>query len=81
MCLQRYRIVMGRAQAPTGDTFFTYDYHYIGMIDEADAPAFQALAHRYAKVKFASEQSAGEPTSRPTTGPVQQETIDDEIPF
>jgi hypothetical protein len=82
MCLQRYEIVMERSTGPTGDTYFTYNYHYIGTIDEGDVDRFQALAERYSKVKFASEQSSSDDGPRAKPAQVHQETVDvDDIPF
>lgn len=81
MCLQRYRIIMERATGPTNDVYFTYNYQHIGTIDEADVDQFQALAARYAKVKFVSDQADDVKTEN-TKRDIPDTSADvDEIPF
>ena len=80
--VQRWKIVVKKAQGPTGDNYFTYDYQFVELIeDEAEAETMRALYDRY-RPTFFSVPVVGEhqdDAPAPRRGPA---TVDDDsIPF
>jgi hypothetical protein len=85
---QRYRIVQQKLTGPTGDPFFTYEFQYIGNIqDEAEAMQMKALHVQYSKSGFVSDVEAEAEdirTERRTEGThrdVPEAADSDDIPF
>ena len=53
---QRYRIVVQRKTGPTGDPYFTYEYQYVGNLqDEEEGKFTRALYDQYAKSGFVTD--------------------------
>jgi hypothetical protein len=83
---QRYKIVQQKFSGPTGDPYFSYDYHYLGNIqDEAEAMKMKALHAQYSKSGFVVdiEQEADEIRQAQTPDPdaMAARGDDEEIPF
>ena len=89
---QRYRIIVQRKTGPTGDFYFTYDYQYIGPLqDEAEGAETRGLWEQYSKSGFVvdmADEGADIDTARHTEGTRRDHGAkspttldDDEIPF
>jgi hypothetical protein len=84
---QRYRIVIRRKQGPSGDPYFTYDYQFIGTLqDEKEGEATRALWEQYSKTGFVTDmadEADDIKTERKTEGTHRDVHAhdDDEIPF
>ena len=83
---QRYRIVTQKKTGPTGDPYFTFEYQFIGTIqDEKEGEAMRALYEQYAKSGFVvdmQEEAEDIHTARRTEGTRRDvRGNDDEIPF
>ena len=86
---QRYRIVVQRKTGPTGDFYFTYEYQFIGVIqDEKEGEETRALYDQYSKSGFIvdmGDEADDIKTERHTVGTkrdVPDTSADvDEIPF
>ena len=82
---QRYRIVMLKKFGPSNDPYFTYDYQFIGNIqDEAEGDAARALYDQYRKSGFVADleaEAADIRTQNKTAGGSRDHEDSEEIPF
>jgi hypothetical protein len=92
---QRYRIeVIKKTNNATGDPYFTFVYHFDGLLvdSQQDAMAMKALFDKYAQSGFATDlhdEAADIDTARNTVGTRRDysnergpgEVVDDDIPF
>ena len=85
---QRYRIVVQKKTNQTGDSYFTYDYQFVGEVESvADAKALRALYDQYLKSGFVvdvgDEVEAPAPKSTPSGDfvPDREPRDTDDIPF
>lgn len=81
---QRYQIVSQKKAGPTGDPYFTFEYHFLDTnMSEADGAAMRGLYDQYAKSGFVTdlkdEVDEAHRNSRPN-GPAPTGDTDD-IPF
>jgi hypothetical protein len=69
---QRYRIVVQKKTGPTGDPYFSYEYQFVGAIqDEKEGEANRALYDQYRKTGFVvdmQEEAEDIHTERRTEG-------------
>jgi hypothetical protein len=82
---QRYRIVQLRLTGPTGDPFFSYEFQYIGNIqDQREGQHMQALYEQYSKSGFIVDIDAEADEIRDNKAPAEtyaDKSDDEEIPF
>jgi hypothetical protein len=84
---QRYRIVQQKLTGPTGDPFFSYEFQYIGNIqDQREGQHMQALYEQYSKSGFIVDIDAEADEIRENKAPAEPayatgRVDDDEIPF
>lgn len=83
---QRYRIVQVKKTGPTGDPYFTYDYQYLGNIqDKARGLYLKGLYEQYSKSGFVvdlTDEADDIAANRPQTEATSERSVeDDEIPF
>jgi hypothetical protein len=82
---QRYRIVQQKLTGPTGDPFFSYEFQYIGNIqDQGKGQRMQALYEQYSKSGFIVDIDAEADEIRDNKAPAEayaNKGDDDEIPF
>jgi hypothetical protein len=80
---QRYRIVVQRRTGPTGDPYFSYEFQYLGNIeDQTDGEALQALYDQYRKSGFIADLDDETTDVKPAQSSQDQGSPDvDEIPF
>jgi hypothetical protein len=82
---QRYRIVQQKLTGPTNDPYFSYEFQYIGNIqNQADAIQMQALYEQYSKSGFVVDvdQEAEEIRQNKAPDPDHMNQEDsEEIPF
>jgi hypothetical protein len=75
---QRYRIVQRKLTGPTGDPYFSFDFEYIGNIqDHAEAERMQGYYKQYSKSGFVADFES-EAVTEPTK---TFNTDEEEIPF
>ena len=69
---QRYRIAAKKLTGPTGDPYFSYDYQFIGTLENEDeAKMMRGLYDQYAKSGFITDmadEAADIQTERRTQG-------------
>jgi hypothetical protein len=88
---QRYRITAKKMTGPTGDPYFSYDYQFVGTLEnEEDAKAMRGLYDQYARSGFIvdmGEEADDIKTERHTQGSRRDYTDtrknddEDSIPF
>jgi hypothetical protein len=80
MWFQRYTAVAKKKTGPTGDPYFTFEFQFVGLIqDEAEGATTRSLADQYRKMGAIA--AANDDEERPAAGPVEQPADVDEIPF
>jgi hypothetical protein len=82
---QRYRIVQQKLTGPTGDPFFSYEFQYIGNIqDQRKGQPMKALYEQYSKSGFITDVDAEADEIRENKASAEtyaKAGDDDEIPF
>ena len=86
---QRYRIVQVKKTGPTGDPFFTYDYQFIGRVDDkARGLYLKSLYEQYSKSGFvvdldneADDIASNKPAAQSYSTERDPAIDNDEIPF